>query len=121
MQPMWNKKDILPILGLALTYWASARLGHYIYNFGPISLVWPPTGISLFALIVFGYRLWPGIAIGATLTALSSGDSAIVAIGATASSTLEALFGAWMLNRTGFDRKLDHPRDVWLIDRKSVV
>ena len=91
---MWNKKDILPILGLALAYWASAKLGHYLSNFNPINLVWPPPGISLFALVVFGYRLWPGIAIGAAITALSSGKPGIVVIAVIASSTLEALLGA---------------------------
>ena len=29
------------------------------------SAVWPPTGIAVAALILFGRELWPGVALGA--------------------------------------------------------
>lgn len=115
MRPMWNKRDILSILGLALAYWASARLGLYLSHFGPMILLWPPAGISLFVLIMFGYRLWPGVALGALFMALDVGNPPAVVIGIIAGSTLQALFGAWLLNHTRFDHKIDHPHDVWLL------
>ena len=31
---------------------------------GSIALVWPPAGIALAAILVFGYRFWPGVALG---------------------------------------------------------
>ena len=31
------------------------------------ALVWPPSGIALAAILLFGYRFWPGIALGAVL------------------------------------------------------
>jgi len=65
MQPIWTKRDILLVLGLAMVYWGGARLGLYLSHFGPMILLWPPTGISLFVLIMFGYRLWPGVTLGA--------------------------------------------------------
>lgn len=114
MQADWTKRDILPVLALALIYWLAAKLGLYLSHFGPITLVWPPTGISLFVLIMFGYRWWPGVALGALLTALASHNPAVV-IGTTMGSTVEALLGAWLLNGAKFDRKLNHPRDVWLL------
>lgn len=114
MQADWTKRDIPPILALALAYWLAAKLGLYISHFGPITLVWPPTGISLFILVMFGYRWWPGIALGAFLTTIATYNPAII-IGTTASGTLEALLGAWLLNLSKFDRKLNHPRDVWLL------
>jgi len=115
MRPVWNKRDILPIIGLALVYWGSARLGLYLSHFGPMTLLWPPTGISLFVLIMFGYRLWPGVALGASLMALGAGNPLPMAIGIIAGSTSQALLGAWLLNHTRFDRKIDHPQDVWLL------
>lgn len=30
----------------------------------PVSLIWPPTGFSLAALLLFGFKLWPGIFLG---------------------------------------------------------
>lgn len=30
----------------------------------PVSLIWPATGISLAALLIFGWRVWPGIFLG---------------------------------------------------------
>ena len=115
MRPMWNKRDILLVLGLAMVYWGGARLGLYLSHFGPMILLWPPTGISLFVLIVFGYRWWPGIALGASLMALDVGYPPAMAIGIILGSTMQALLGAWLLNHTRFDRKIDHPHDVWLL------
>src|SRR5437762_13553740 len=37
---------------------------------GSVALVWPPAGISLAAILIFGYRLWPGAALGAVLFSL---------------------------------------------------
>src|SRR2546425_10171772 len=46
-------------------YFATAKLGLMIDAVGGFAtLVWPPTGISLAALLFFGLRLWPGIALG---------------------------------------------------------
>ena len=115
MRPMWNKRDILLVLGLAMVYWGGARLGLYLSHFGPMILLWPPTGISLFVLIVFGYRWWPGIALGALLMALDVGYPPAMGIGIILGSTMQALLGAWLLNHTRFDRKIDHPHDVWLL------
>ena len=32
---------------------------------GTVALVWPPAGIALAAILLFGYRFWPGVALGA--------------------------------------------------------
>ena len=34
---------------------------------GIATVVWPPTGIALAALTLYGARFWPGIALGALL------------------------------------------------------
>src|SRR5438552_14718194 len=38
-----------------------------------IALVWPPAGIALAAILLFGYRFWPGVAFGAILFSLMDG------------------------------------------------
>jgi integral membrane sensor domain MASE1 len=51
---------------LFVTYFLTARVGLSLDAVsGFATLVWPPTGIALAALILYGYRLWPGIALAA--------------------------------------------------------
>jgi PAS domain S-box-containing protein len=66
--------------------------------------VWPPTGIALAALLLGGYRLWPGIFVGAFLVNLTTGAAftgvgVLVALGMAIGNTLEALLGAWLVQR----------------------
>ncbi len=65
------------------------------------SLVWPPTGIALAALLLGGTRLWPGVAIGAFLVNAWTGAPVLVAAGISAGNTLEALVGAHLICRVG--------------------
>ena len=38
------------------------------------SLIWPPAGIALAAILLFGYRYWLGVAVGALLFAAMDGE-----------------------------------------------
>ena len=56
---------------VALAYYAAARLGLLLQLPGTnASPVWPPSGIGLAALMMFGLRVWPGIMLGAFLANL---------------------------------------------------
>ena len=57
----------LPLLAaLALVYFLAGKFGlSMAYVHRSATAVWPPTGIALFALLVFGYRVWPAIFAGA--------------------------------------------------------
>ena len=71
-------------------YFATAKLGLMIDAVGGFAtLVWPPTGISLAALLLFGLRLWPGIALGAFLVNFLTGAPALTAGGMALGTTLE--------------------------------
>jgi integral membrane sensor domain MASE1 len=53
---------------LCILYVATAKFGLSLDAMhGFAAAVWPPTGIALGALVLGGYRLWPGIALGAFL------------------------------------------------------
>jgi signal transduction histidine kinase len=101
--------DAVRIVGLALVYVIVARLGLMLDAVaGFATLVWPASGISLAALIRFGPRLWPGVAIGAFVANVLTGAPIAVALGICAGNTLEAVAGAWALRRVpgfrgGFD------------------
>ncbi len=55
--------------------------------------IWPPTGIGLAVVIIFGYRYWPGILIGECALTASMGISVQVALGIGVGNTLEAMLG----------------------------
>src|SRR5688572_28397120 len=86
------------LLQLAITYFALGSLG---LTMEPVSgfatFVWPPTGISLAALMLGGYRLWPGVAVGAFATNLWMGAPPLVAFGIAVGNTLEAVLGTFAL------------------------
>src|SRR5437588_12862742 len=88
---------------LFIAYFATARFGLLMDAVaGFATLVWPPTGIALVALSLFGLRLWPGVFAGALAVNLHAGASLPVALGIASGNTLEALAGSWLLGRTRF-------------------
>jgi signal transduction histidine kinase len=102
------------VLGLAAVYFVAARLGLMMDAVaGFASLVWPPTGIALAALVIVGYRAWPAIFIGAFVANLSTGAPLLAALGIGVGNTLEAVVGTYALRRIpGFRPSLDRVRDV---------
>jgi signal transduction histidine kinase len=78
-----------------------------------ITLVWPPTGLSLAALVIFGRRLWPGVLAGAfVVNVLTPGVAVPTALGIAIGNTLEAVLGAYLLERSGFEKSLGRVGDV---------
>jgi signal transduction histidine kinase len=107
-------RRLLTIAAIAVVYFVTARLGLALDAVrGFATLVWPPTGIALAALLLIGHRAWPGVALGAFAANLSIGASPLLALGIASGNTLEALAGAWALRRIpGFRPQLDRLRDV---------
>lgn len=117
-KPTWLFKDYLKdpytkivfLLGLALIFFLSARLGHLLsIPPGNVTPLWPPSGITLAALIMYGYRVWPGILVGAifgttwaffdssspTAILTTSLAGTIIAIGVT----LQGIAGSYLIKR----------------------
>jgi signal transduction histidine kinase len=99
---------------LAVTYAVVARLGLGVEALGGLAtLVWPPTGVALAALVVYGVGLWPGVTVGALIANLSAGAPVGVATGIAVGNTLEAVVGATIVLRMpGFERGLGTLRSV---------
>jgi len=80
------------------------------------TLIWGPTGVSLAALILFGWRLWPGVLMGTIGLSLLRGTPAGPALVMALGNTLEALMGALVLVHVFALRpSLDRVRDVLLL------
>ncbi len=98
---------------LFAAYFVTARLGLLLGAVaGFATLVWPPTGIALAALWLFGSRLWPGVFAGALCVNLVVGAPLPAALGIATGNTLEAVAGVWVLSRVGFQTQLDRVDDV---------
>jgi PAS domain S-box-containing protein len=107
-------RRIFQILGLASVYFALGRLGLTIGAVsGFATLVWPPTGIALALLLLFGYRLWPGLLLGAFLVNASVGAPLLAALAIGAGNMLEAVVGVYLLRTFGFRNSLDRLQDVF--------
>ena len=78
-------------------------LGKLAVSFEPVNrgaaAVWPPSGLSLGVLLIWGSRFWPGILIGSLLINLTSqgawGTSLLIAVG----NVLEGLLAAMLVRR----------------------
>src|SRR4029079_14784155 len=78
-----------------------------------VSPVWPAAGLSLVALLLLGMKYWPAVFIGAFITNATAHEPDWVALGVAAGNTLEALVGAYLLQRFGhFRNVLNRPRDL---------
>jgi diguanylate cyclase (GGDEF)-like protein len=98
---------------LAAVYVVAGKLGLGMAFVHPSSTaVWPATGITLAALLIFGYRVWPGIFIGAFLVNITTAGSVLTSLGVATGNTLEGLAGAYLVirfanGRNAFDRAGD--------------
>jgi PAS domain S-box-containing protein len=103
---MSRNKTIALMALLAVLYFVAARAGLTLaFVHVSATSVWPPTGIALAALLLFGRALWPGVFVGAFAanfttigdvgTVAASGASLLIAAG----NTLEAVAGECLVRR----------------------
>src|SRR6266480_6245090 len=88
------------VIILTLVYFIAGKLGLTLASLhASASPVWPPAGIALAALLLFGYRAWPAIFIGAFLVNVTTAGDVATSFAIGTGNTLEALVGAWLVNR----------------------
>jgi signal transduction histidine kinase len=98
---------------VALAYWVAAQLSlNLALVHGQVTPIWPPTGIALVAILVFGRRVWPAIFAAALAVNLPIGPSPLGAAVIAGGNTLAPLFAAELLRLAGFRLELDRLRDA---------
>ena len=107
------------LAGLALVgalYYGAARVGLQLaYLHGAVTALWPPVGVGIAALVLYGPRLWPGIVVGDLLAGDYSTPIGTV-LGQTAGNTLEVLVAALLLRRLiGPRPSLERVQDVFAL------
>jgi|GEM_PF-5773578 len=113
------------ILLSALLIYIGAELGKLAGITGlplRISVVWPPTGISLAAILLFGWKIWPGIFLGNAayncIHLLNSISDPVVAILVgcliAAASLAQALVGGYVMRRLNSNDYFSTLNDIWI-------
>ena len=107
-------KYMFQIVVVAGAYFAAGRLGLATpFTSGNVSPVWPASGIALAAILLWGYRVSPGIAAGAFLVNFWSPVPQTAALGLAAGNTLAAVTGVFLLRQIpDFHLSLSRLRDV---------
>src|SRR6266550_434954 len=106
----------LPLIGiLVVIYFIAGKLGLMLASLhASASPIWPPAGIALAALLLLGCRAWPAIFIGAFLVNVTSAGNVATSFAIGTGNTLEALVGAWLVNRfAGGTNVFDRPQGVF--------
>jgi PAS domain S-box-containing protein len=101
------------VLVLAGAYYVAAKIGlRLAYLDGAVTALWPPVGVGIAALVLYGTRLWPGIVIGDLLVGDFSTPFGTV-MGQTVGNTLEVVVAAILLRRlTNRTPAMDRVGDV---------
>ncbi len=113
-----NRREILRYAGknllLAVVYMLAAGIGLTLSaNESSVALLWPPSGIALVAIILGGLRYWPGVALGLLGSHFYLRSPIPFAVLSSSGSVLEALWGAYLLQRWAeFRPDMNRVRDV---------
>lgn len=81
---------------------------------GNASAIWPAAGLAVAGCVLYGYRVWPAIWVGATIVASTNavgmGTATVIGMG----NTLEALIATWLIKRyTKIDTHFHESVDVF--------
>src|SRR5215469_15830469 len=104
---MGNKRgNVAAIVLLALAYFTTAKLGFKFAYINPsATAVWVPTGISITAFLILGYRVWPAIFLGAFFANVTTAGSVLTSIAIGIGNTLEGILGSYLVNRFAASRR----------------
>lgn len=106
--PFWLRAGVVAVI-----YFVTAKLGLSLGAVGGFAtLVWPPSGIALATLLMFGYRYWPIVLASAALVNWTGGASLPVALAMGCGNSLEALTAAYLLRRGGTQLPLQRLQDI---------
>ncbi|MBW4660823.1 MAG: MASE1 domain-containing protein [Drouetiella hepatica Uher 2000/2452] len=98
---------------IAITYFLTAKLSLWSLNLGvEASPLWPPAGIAVAVLLWRIRWAWVGIVLGSLCANYAIHAPWSLAISDTVGDTLQALLGAFLLQRSGFRNSMERLRDV---------
>ncbi|MBE9067055.1 MASE1 domain-containing protein [Leptolyngbya cf. ectocarpi LEGE 11479] len=96
----WHTSYWVRVGCLAICFFLAAQVSTTALNIqAAASPLWPPAGIALAALLIYGQKLWIGVALGAFWTSLADGVPWWLSLILCFGSALQALVGSYFLRR----------------------
>jgi PAS domain S-box-containing protein len=95
-----SPKYLIEFAAVAVVYFGVAKLSLTLASIHPSATpIWPPTGLALAAVLLWGHRIWPAIFAGALVVNLNTAGSISTSSAIALGNTLEAVIGGWLINR----------------------
>lgn len=116
-------QTVAATVAIAAAYFGAGRfdLSLAIVN-ASATAVWPPTGIAFAFLLLWGYRLWPAVFLGAFLVNITTQGTLWTTLGIATGNTMEALMGVWLVNQFADGRHaFDQARSVFKYTLLAVI
>jgi len=112
-------REVLDIVAVAAVYFLVSEFSERVAVLpGGTTTLWAPSGVGIAAVVLFGRRIWPSVAIGQILAVLvESHEHRPLVLGAFAlAQVVEVLVAGEILERAHFNPRLRRIRDVlWLM------
>lgn len=107
------QKSLVLIAVLAGLYFVTGKTGLTLsMAHANVTLIWPPTGISLAFMLMYGYRMGIGAAIGAFLVNITTDIGFAAVCGITFGNTMMALSACYLLRQNQFQPNFSRLQDV---------
>jgi diguanylate cyclase (GGDEF)-like protein len=95
-----KREDLAIVAVLAVVYFGTAKLGLRFAFVNPsATALWAPSGITLAAFLIFGFRVWPGAFLGAFFANLTTAGTILTSISLATGNTLEGIAGCYLVGR----------------------
>lgn len=108
-----NPVYLLKLAALGIAYYYFAKIGlSFAFGVKQVTLVWPPSGIAIASLVLFGVDLWPGILIGAFAANITTFEILPIAATIALGNTLESIIAYYLLSKVNFDKSFHHLTDI---------
>jgi|SRR5579859_4366232 len=108
----WSRY-ILRVAFAAALYFLAGRVGLWVpFTSGNVSPVWPASGVAITAILLWGFEIWPGVALGAFLVNFFSPIPMIAALGLAAGNAAGGLLGAYLIRRAEVRFSFSRLRDA---------
>src|SRR5262245_51384392 len=94
--------EVGPLILVGLAYFVLAALGLRLASINPsVTPIWPPTGLAIAAVLLWGNRVAPAIFIGAFLVNQLTAGSILASLAIASGNTLEAVIAGYLIKLWG--------------------
>jgi PAS domain S-box-containing protein len=91
---------LIKVFLIAIVYFIAAKLGlRLAFLNASATAVWPPTGIGLAVLMLWGYEYWPAIFLAAFFANLTTAGTLVTTVAIATGNTLESVLGVYLINQ----------------------